>query len=152
MVWVAVVLLIGVIEPPEPPVPAPLSPRVIVVVIPAAEREPPPRVAPPPVDLTLATAAYVGGIAGGWAASSSACVERLCSTITPTLPTVGDPYVAIPLGVAIQGTVLWVIHQWIAPRWPRVAQAALYGLGTMHLVKAADFVMTSRRRAKGLPP
>ena len=133
------------------------APPPIVILLPAdafeALKRPPPVTpadAPPPaVDLTLPTTAYVAAVASAWTVAGATCVEQSCPTVTPTLPTVSDGRRAFGWGVVIQGASLWVIHRWIAPRWPKVAQGVLYSLATMHAIKAADHVSTSRRRVKG---
>lgn len=136
-------------EPPPPP------PVILILPVQVLEelKRPPPVVpaAPPPaaVDLTLPTIAYVAAVSSAWASAASTCVGRSCPTVTPTLPTVSTPTVALGWGLVIQGATLWAVHQWIGPRWPKVAQGLLYSLATMHAIKAADHVSTSRRRAQG---
>ena len=132
-------------------------PPPVVILLPAdvleaLKRPPPvvPAVAPAPaVDLTLPTIAYVSAVSSAWAAAGSTCVEGSCPTVTPTLPGLSDARKALGFGLLIQGVTLWLVHVWVAPRWPKVAPALLYGLATMHAIKAADHVGTSRRRVKG---
>ena len=127
-----------------PPVP-------VVVTLSAAALEelkaaPPPAPPLPRVDLTIPTVAYVAAISGAWAGASATCVaDDVCDTVTPVLPTVGSVKKALGWGLLIQGGTLWVAHRWIAPRWPRVAQGVLYAVGALHIGKAADHVLTSRR-------
>jgi hypothetical protein len=131
------------------------APPPLVIILPAdvlEELKRPPTPAPPPppaLDLTLPTAAYVAAVASAWTSAASTCVEQSCTTITPTLPTVSNGPKALGWGLAIQGFTLYLVHAWVAPHWPRVAQGVLYGLAALHAISAADHVSTARRRAKG---
>ena len=107
--------------------------------------------AKPRVDLSIPTVFYVASVSSAWAGASATCVaDNICSTVTPVLPTVSDPNVALGLGLLIQGGALWAVHQWVAPRWPRVAQGVLYALSALHIGKAADHVLTSRRQSRAV--
>lgn len=145
-----ILFLLLTLQDPQPPPQRPLiivAPAdVLELKAPAEEKEP--AELAPEVDLTLPTVIYVAAVSGAWASASGVCVGRACSTITPVLPMVSEPKTAMPLGIAIQGAMLWATHAWVAPRWPRVAQGILYGLGLVHVIKAADHVSTSRRYSR----
>jgi len=129
---------------------------VLVLSVSALEelKQPPAQAAPPKtIDLTIPTVAYVAAISGAWAGASATCVaDDVCDTVTPVLPTVGSVKKALGWGLLIQGGTLWLAHQWIAPRWPRVAQGVLYAVGALHIGKAADHVLTSRRVSRAATP
>jgi hypothetical protein len=103
----------------------------------------------PRMDLTIPTVFYVAAVSGSWAGASATCVaDDICKTVTPVLPTVGSPMKALGWGLLIQGGMLWAVHQWVAPTWPRVAQGILYGLSALHIASGTDHVLTSRRQSK----
>lgn len=136
------------VPPPPPPVPVVLTLSVSALEELKASQPPAP---PPRVDLTIPTVAYVAAISGAWAGASATCIaDDVCDTVTPVLPTVGSVKKALGWGLLIQGGTLWAAHRWIAPRWPRVAQGVLYAVGALHIGKAADHVLTSRRQSRAV--
>ena len=149
---VAVIMLGGCAARADP------TPALARVEVPAARRavqsqttSTAPPADKPRVDLTIPTVFYVASVSSAWAGASATCVaDDVCNTVTPVLPTVSDTNVALGLGLLIQGGTLWVVHQWVAPRWPRVAQGVLYAMSALHIGKASDHVLTSRRQSRAV--
>jgi len=142
---------VGTSEAQEPP----SAPPPLVIVIPEELLErllPPP--APPAADdhhLIIPTTAYLATVGAEWLTAAARCAVP-CSTVTRTLPTVSDPTLAVPFGLAIQASVLVLIHKVIAPRWPQAAEVLLYGLSALHGASAAHHVSDARRAVRGQTP
>lgn len=96
-------------------------------------------------DLTLPTVFYLGSASAEWATASAGCLAG-CRTRTALLPNVTRAKVAVPLGLAIDGVTLWLCHEVIGKRWPRVGQGVLYGLAIARAVNASQHIDTARRR------
>lgn len=139
-------------QPAAPPAPVVvLTPEQFQALVQELLTTAPPARTPAPVvppdertHLVIPNAAYLGTVVSDWTSVSAGCVQRSCKTLTPLLPDVSDPKVAIPLGVAIDAAVLWVCDTWIAPRWPHVAEGILYGLAIVRGAATSDEVVASR--------
>jgi hypothetical protein len=109
------------------------------VVVPA-----PPVAAP---DLLFPTILYIGAGSAEWTASASGCVGG-CRTRSIVLPQVGSAKVAIPLGLAIDATTIWLCHDILGKKWPKVSQSILIGMTILRSVSAARHFDTARTRIK----
>lgn len=118
-----------------------LGPPATVVPVPAPEQR----------SLVLPTALYLSAVGAEWVAAAPACALH-CNAWTRTLPTVNSAKVAVPLGLGINATVIAVVHYWVAPRWPRVADAVLFSAGAFHAASAVQHAGSARQTLKSGSP
>lgn len=144
-------VLVHAQDEPQPPT----TPLVITIppeLLGQVQVQLPSQAAPtkPKADLTYANVAAIAAASADWATSFAGCTPS-CTTRDLVLPDVSKPGLAIPVGLAVDTFVIWVLNEHVAPRWPKAAQAALYIFSILRSVEADQHVQDGERHARGLP-